>query len=515
MKQESRSKKSLFNFTWGIMFRIINMLFPFAIKTMIIWKLGIQYLGLNSLFTSILSVLSLSELGIGSALVYSMYKPLAEGNKEKVSAFLYAYKKFYGIIGGVVFVLGMLLMPFIKNFINGSYPTEVNIYLLYFIYLCNTVLSYTFFAYKGSLLEASQNNGIESILHSVSNILMYLGQILVLLFTSNYYIYLLILPLTTLLLNIMRSRYVDRAFPEYICDCNNRLENSEIKQIFKKVKALIGHKIGTTVIISMDSIVISSFLGLNILAIYENYYMIVNSLIGLITIFYTAITASVGNSLVIETKEKISLHFSTLNFLNQWIVSWCTVCLFILYQPFMKLWMGKDMLYPVSTVVLFCVCFYSRLVRRIGLTYKDAAGMWEEDFWKPYIGMVVNIFGNIILVSVMGVNGVIISTIFVMVFIYFPWETYILGRRMFNNELMRKYVYKIVLNIIITVIICIVMHKMCSLIRNDNWSGLIFKSFLCLTVPNMFYLMCFWRRWEFKDSLKRLKKIFIGRIYEK
>lgn len=499
--QVSRSRKSILNLTWGMIYRITNMLFPFIIKSMIIYTLGKQYLGLNSLFTAILSMLSLSELGIGSALVYNMYQPIATGDTKKVCSLLNAYKRFYQFISLIIFTLGIILMPFIKLFINGSYPNDVNIYFLYFIYLINTVLSYTFFAYKTSILEACQDNSIESKLHFIINIFMYGFQIAALIFTHNYYIYLIIMPATTLVLNIIRSNYVDKKYPQYKCE--GILSKKELETIFKNIRALVGHKIGTTVILSADSIVLSSFLGLDIVAMYSNYNMILNSLMGLVTILYTAVMASVGNSLVMEKKERVYRQFGELNFLNQWVVSWCTVCLFCLYQPFMTLWMGEDMLFAQSTVVLFCVYFYSRQIRRIGLTYKEAAGMWQEDFWKPYVGVIVNLIGNIVLVLLMGVDGIIISTIVVMVLVYFPWETYVLQEKLFARP-MRNYLLNIGFNIIITIISCFITNLACSRIFFTGVKGLFFKGINCLIIPNLILLLVSFRKTEFKNLCKRV-----------
>ena len=504
MNNESRSKKSIKNILSGMVFRIIGMVFPFIIKSILIRTLGIQYLGLNSLFASVLAILSLSELGVGSALVFSMYEPIATNDVRMVSALLNAYKKIYRIIGSIILVIGLSLTPFLEKLINGTYPTEVNIYILYFIYLLNTVLSYWLFSYKTSLLEASQKNGVESLLHTITNTVMYLGQIVALIFTHNYYAYLIVMPLCTLLLNIMRSLYVDKHYPEYKCEGN--LDKSYMNIVFRKVRALIGHKIGTTIITSSDSIVISSFLGLDTLAIYSNYYMIINSLIGMITIFYTAITASVGNSLITDQTDKINKQFNVLNLLNSWIVGWCTVCLCVLYQPFMRLWMGEDLMFPYRVVALLSVYFYAWLIRRIGLTYKDAAGMWEQDFWKPYIGSVVNIVVNIALVITIGIEGVLISTILVMVAIYFPWETVIVGKNILKLS-MRRYVGKIVTNGLLVIGSVISIELISSLMHFKVWGELIVRAILCCIIPNMIFLIAYFRTVEFSDVKSRVKHL--------
>ena len=501
---ESRTKKSINNIIGGLMFKLIALIFPFIIKAVMIKKLGVQYLGLNSLFTSILMVLSLSELGVGSALVYSMYKPMAENDEERICALLKVYKKFYRIIGVIISVVGLILLPVLRFLISGTYPKDINIYILYLIYLVNTALSYFLFAYKKSLWEASQKNGIESRLAAATNAGMYIAQILALIFTENYYVYIIFLPLSTLIQNLIRSVMVDRMYPQF--ECRGELEKGFIKELFVKIKALLGHKIGSTVITAADSIVISSILGLEILAIYGNYYQIINALIGVVSVIYTAVTASIGNSIIVSADERVYSNFETLTFMNSWLVGWFSVCLYCLYQPFMKIWMGEKMLFSNYIVILFAVYFYSWLVRRIGLTYKDAAGMWEQDFWKPYVGVVVNIVVNIVLCKTIGVAGVLLSTIIVMVFIYFPWETWALFKYLFKRS-SKEYLLRMFFYLIVTIIVALVTDYLCKSINIYGILGLVIKMVICSLLPNIMYLIAYFKLPEFQDGKRRVFNI--------
>lgn len=508
MDNYNRTAKSLNNIVNGLFFRFVSTVFPFVIRTVIVVTLGTKYLGLNSLFNSILAVLSLSELGIGGALVFNMYKPIAENDVKQVNALLNTYKKYYRIIGFIILGLGICVMPFLRYLIKGSYPQELNLYLLYIVYLSNAVISYWVFAYKVAILEASQQNSIDSRIHSFVKTGMYIAQIVGLYLTHDYYVYLICLPISTLTLNLVRSVIVDRRFPQYCAD--GEIETSLIKSVFNKVKALFGHKIGTIVITSADSIVISSFLGLEIVGIYGNYYTVIHSLISLITIFYTSITASVGNSLISTDKKTTLSHFRILVFINSWIVGWCTVCLVCLYQPFMTLWMGEEMLFPFHMVLLLAFYFYSWLIRRIGLTYKDAAGRWEEDFWKPYIGAVVNLVTNIIMVKIIGIEGVVISTIIVMVFIYFPWETIVVGKYIFEHS-MKEYVTDIGKNLAITIIACVVTFWVTDRVAAKGILGLIIRGVICCFVPNAIFALCYFRTQQFCETLNRIKKLLYVR----
>ena len=368
----ARTKNTVRNIVFGFIYRIINIILPFISRTVILYVMGTQYLGLSSLFTSILSFLSLTELGIGGAMVYSMYKPIAQNDHKSICGLLNLYKRLYGIIGSVVLGLGLLIMPFLKIIIKESLPDGMNIYVLYIIYLINAVLSYWLFAYKNALLQAHQRDDINSKIASVITPMSYAVMLGVLFLTKNYYAYVIWLPIFTIITNIIRSSYVDKNFPNLKPDGEI---SKEFKQLIsKKVQALIGTKLNTVVLNAADNIVMSAFLGLTAIAMYGNYYYIMSSIIGFLGICYSAMTAGLGNSLATETVEKNYNDFKKLSFMNAWLVGWCTVCLICLYQPFMKLWMGEKLMFPFYVVLEFGLYFYIYQIRKIPVTYKDAAG---------------------------------------------------------------------------------------------------------------------------------------------
>lgn len=502
---ESRTKKSVKNITTGLVYKLIGIFLPFIIRTIMIKKLGAEYLGLNTLFTSILQVLSLSELGIGSAMVYEMYKPIANNDTKRVCALLTLYRKFYTLIGIVILILGLILLPFIHNFISGGYPEDINIYLLYIIYLFNTVISYLLFAYKKSILDALQKSSIENTIHIFISLGMYICQIIALWCTSNYYVYIIFLPLSTIVLNLVRNIIVKKAFPQYVC--KGRVERKVIIELFNKVKALIGHKIGSNVVWFSDSIIISAFLGLNILAIYSNYYYIMNAIIGIMAIVYNSILASIGNSLITESMDKNHKDFLTFSFANCWLTGWCSVCLLCLYQPFMKIWMGEDMMFSFGIVICFVIYFYSWLYSKIGNTYENAAGMWQEDFYKPYVSSIVNLVLNIVLVNIIGISGVLISTIIASVFINAAWETRVLYKKLFKRS-PKEYNRKMVWYTVVTVGVCAVTYFLCSFVNFGDIVNLILKGLICLIVPNIIFLLLYRRTVEFKELTNKIIKIF-------
>ena len=421
----SRSKNAKRNILYGAVNRIANILFPFAIRTVLLYILGKEYLGLDSLFSSILSFLSLAELGVGSALVYNMYKPIAENDSALICALLNLYRKLYRIIGCVIFGVGLCLSPFLGTLVKGDCPADVNLYILYTVYLLNTAVSYWMYGYKASLLIAHQRADVESKCVLIVQTVMYAVQIAALFLFKNYYWYILWLPIFTIVSNVVTAKITDRMYPKY--KCAGEISPELQKDIKKKVFALFGTRANSVVLHALDNIVISAFIGLGMVGLYGNYYYIMSAIAGLIAIIYNSMTAGIGNSLQTESVEKNYFDFNVLTFANFWIVLFCTTSLLCLYQPFMKIWASENNMLDMWVVVLLVIYFYVYQIRKVILTYKDAGGIWWEDRYRPYIVMVVNLVGNLVMVQFIGIYGVILSTIISML-VSIPIENYTVFR---------------------------------------------------------------------------------------
>lgn len=498
--QIDRVKNSKRNIAWGFLGRIITVLLPFILRTVMISTIGEEYLGLSSLFNSMLSMLSLAELGLGSAMVYYMYKPLAEERHEEICALLRLYRDLYRIIGAIILGIGLILIPFLDYFIKGSYPEGINLVVLYLIYLFDTVLSYGLFSYRQSLLIVHQRNDVIFKIQLLVNSGLYLFQILFLVIFKNYYLFIILKPIFTLMNNILILCTSRRLYPEY--ECVGNVPTEKIKEISKKVKALAGHKIGTTVISSADSIVISAFLGLTMVARYGNYYTIIAAVISVMGMLVNSILAGVGNGLVVGKPDENYTLFSNLNYLIMWIVGWCAICFMCLFQPFMEIWVGSNMLLPISSVLLFALYYYSWQCRVCVLLFKDAAGQWDADFWKPYVSAIVNLVTNVLLVKTIGFNGVLISTIITMIFINIPWETHVLFKNVFKKD-ENKYYLEQIRFLLKTIIVGSVTYYLCNIVPIAGIAGLLIKGGVCVVVPNVAFLII---------ALKRPEFAFIKRI---
>ena len=368
-----RTRNASRNIAFGIALKCYQIFVQFMMRTAMIHFMGIQYLGLNSLFTSVLQVLNLAELGVGSAMVYSMYKPIAEDDNITICALLKLYRTYYRVIGLVIAIIGCLLTPLISRLISGEVPPGINIYILYLLNLGATVLSYWAFAYKNSIFQAHQRVDIVSKVTLVTSTIQCVLQLVVLWVYRNYYLYVIVVLLTQTLTNIIIAIDADKTYPQF--KPKGKVSKVDIVRINRRIKDLFTSKIGGIIYDSADTIVISAFLGLTVLAVYQNYFYILNAITGFVAVIFSACTAGIGNSIVMESKEKNYQDLNKFTFIITWIAGFCSACLLCIYQPFMELWVGKDLMLSLSAVVCFVIYFFVRQFNALFNMYKDASGM--------------------------------------------------------------------------------------------------------------------------------------------
>ena len=351
-----RKKNAIRNILFGVCIKSYQIIIPFLMRTAMIYFMGIQYLGLNSLFTSILQMLNLAELGVGSAMVYSMYKPIAEDNQQIICALMRLYKIYYRIIGIIIALVGFLITPFIPFLIKEDLPKEINIYVLYLLNLSATVLSYWLMSYKSSVLYAYQRTDIINKVALITSSIKYILQFLVIWLVRDYYLYVIVMLASQAITNLFTAFAAGKMYPK--CVPGGRLDKQAIKEINQRIRDLFTSKIGSVVVNSADTIVISAFLGLTQLAIYQNYYFILSSVIGFVAIMFNACIAGIGNSIVVETKEKNFNDLKLFTFLIAWIAGFCSSCLLCLFQPFMKIWVGAEPELPYSAIICLCIYYF-------------------------------------------------------------------------------------------------------------------------------------------------------------
>lgn len=452
----NRFKNARNGFMIGNINYMLGVICPFIIRTIMLQCLGNEYLGLNSLFTSILQVLSLSELGVSTAISYYLYKPIAENDTYKINSILYFFKNTYRVIGMIILVISIVISFFLPKLIQGEIPHDINIYILFWIYVSNTVVSYFLFAYKKILLSANQRYDKEMLVAIVTSLFKYGVQILCLIIFRNYYVYVIVFPIATVLDNLICAYVVYKTYPDY--KAQGLLERDEIHDIFKNTGGAFCSKIGSTVYLSVDNIVISSFLGLFILGTYNNYYYVISVFTMMFAVAHNAIRPIIGNYWVVEDMDNNWNKFKIINlaYMIATIII-CAVC-FTLLQKFELLWGGKGNYLGIDIVVYLVINFYISRITAIPVVYLEASGtLWQGKF-VPLISAGLNLFLNIILVQLIGLPGIIISSIIAAILINVPGYLIVMNKYIFKKYDYIKYYLllniKQLVELIIVAIIC-------------------------------------------------------------
>ena len=483
---------------------------PFIMRTCMIYFMGVEYLGLDTLFASVLQVLNLAELGVGSAMVYSMYRPIAEDDHPTICALLRLYRIHYRIIGIVILVCGLALTPAIPYLVKGNIPAELNIYVLYWINLGFTSLSYWLFAYKNSLLQAYQRADVVSKVSIGTSTLQYALRLFIIFVLKDYYLYILATLAAQVLTNVVCAVCATRMFP-YLKPAGS-LAPEERKAISRRIRDLFTARIGGVVVNSADTIVISAFLGLSMLAVYQNYFYVVTAVTGLLGLIFSAALAGIGNSLATEPKEKNFRDLERLTFAVAWLAGACVCCMLCLYQPFMEVWVGEALMLEYPAVVFFCLYFYIQEINTLLNTYKDAGGIWHKDRFRPLAVSAANLALNLVLVQFWGVYGVLASTFLVTLVIGMPWLLFNLFTCLFEWECLKGYVCAIAKFAAAAVVAAALCVFVCSVAGLSGWCALGFNLVVCLVVPNALFFVLFKKRPEFAYLAALANRFTFGKI---
>ncbi len=452
-------------------------------------------------------MLSISELGFGIAIIYNLYKPVAENDIEKIKTLVKYYQKIYRIIALIILGIGLCLLPFIPLFV-GDISIDVNLQLTFILFLSDSIVSYLM-TYKRSIIQADQKEYFISKINIVYLLLVNIVQIIILFLTKNFILYLIIRVLFRLLENISINHVANKKYP-YLKDKDIVPIEEELKKnIHQKVKGLLFHKIGDYVVSGTDSIIISMTLGLNQLGLYNNYYFITNYVNILFGQIFSSVTSSVGN-LIVEDKSKKTLQiYKTMLFANSWIYCFCAICLFVLIEPFITIWIGGEYVLSKGVLLAIVLNFYVQGLRKTDTTFKEAAGIFFEDRYISIIEAVINIVFSLLFVKFFGLAGVLMGTICsTMVLFLYSFPKYIF-KRLFG----KRYIdyFKIhALNLLKTGIVFILSVTIMSFLPFSNvFLELFINAILCLLLPNFLYTLLSCKSSEFaflKKMIKTLKR---------
>ncbi len=498
-----RSENSIKNVVVNISCQLLSILLSFICRTVFIQTLGEAYLGVSGLFSNILSLLSLAELGIGTAITFSMYKPLAEDDHKKTGALMGLYRTAYHVIGLIVAAAGLVFAPFYKFFISD--PSQIpNLTLIYFLYLFNSVVTY-FFSYKQDIITADQKGYICTLYQYGFCIVQNIIQIFILYRTKNFIVYFCAQILFGFLTNFFLAQKADKMYPYLKKYEKTALKKEDRSAIFKNIRAMFLHRIGGAVVNGTDNILISKFFGLADVGIYSNYFLITNTLNGLIAQIFNGITASVGNLGAAENDGKSYEVYLSVNFAGSWIFGYCAICLFCLINPFIRLWTNKDLLFSFPVVTFIIINFYVTGMRQATLTFKNSFGLFWYDRYKALVEAAVNLIASVILLKTMGVAGVFLGTLVSTMTIDFWVDPLVLFRYGFHRSAV-PYFIRYFSSALITIAAGGATWFSCSFTAPYSPMGFIQKCVICLIVPNAFFLLVFGRTKEFR-YLKQYVKI--------
>ena len=499
---QSRVKNSAKNTFFAALNMLVQLILKFAVRIVFVRFLSVEYLGLNTLFSNILQVLSLAELGVGSAIVYSMYKPVADGDTEKIKSLIGIYKKFYWIIGGVITVVGLAIIPLLPYLMSGGTTLEVNLNLVYVIYLFNTSVGY-FFAHRRALIFANQRNDIETKVSSVCLIALNAVQLVILAITKNYLLYIVILPIFTLIESVAIMLISHRLYPE-IRGKAQKLSEGDKKDLVKNTAAMVGHKLGGVAVNSTDNIFISAFLGLTVLGLYSNYAYITTLMTSVLTLIITATRASIGNLIAAGNKQRAYEVFCDLSYFLFAFLIFCFSCYTALAQDFVSIFFGEELVLPFVTMLLIGINFYIMQSRAIIGAFRETTGLFWKDRYKPFFEVAINIGLDFALVIAIGLPGIVIATIVSNIVCNLTVEPYIVFKYYFGKSV-KKYYLVYVLLAIAAAAVCAATFAVGYLIPADGVLMLIVKAVVCAAVSGVLILVCSLPFKQFRNWLNILK----------
>lgn len=505
-KKDGRIYHSKKNIIIGLLSQILTVLVAFITRTVFIKVLGLEYLGISNVFASVLTILSVAELGVGEAIAFALYKPLAENDENRIKQIMNMFKKTYLIISIIIIILGMVLIPFLKYIIGNSSGIS-NIYIIYILYVINSAITYMC-SYKKILLIADQKKYVESIITTILTLLMHLAQIVLLLFVDSYIAYFVIQIIFNFLINITLSVIVDKRYPYIKCNNTSVMDKTERKTIYKNFLALAIQKVNGVIAQSIDSIILSTMLGTIIVGKYSNYLMIEKYITQFVVIIFVAITGSVGNLIAKESKEKQFDIFKKINLLSFWVFSVTTICYCVSANSFMIFWLEDEtFLLDFSIILVISLNHYVLGVRQAVTLFKNAYGLYWQDRFKPIFSAIVNIVFSIILTKYFGIIGVCLGTLFAYLLVNTIVEPIVLFKYGFKENVFKYYIdYLIKFGFVI--VSCVLIFVLTKSLEVENT----FLKFIVIgtgtfTLLNVLYLIVFHKSKHFKYYVNIVKNV--------
>lgn len=494
---------------------VLNYILLIVSRVLFVRVLQAGYLGINGLFSNILNILSMADLGMGTVLMYSLYKPVADSDTKKIGALIDFFRKIYLAIAIVVFIIGMVIVPFLDDIIRLEKPIAY-LELYYILALLNVVISYLFI-YRTTLLVADQKGYILNKYTMVCKIITFVAQSLVLVLCKNYLLYLAVALVAGFIGNILQNRVTLKTYP-YLKKNQEKLEKKEKRKIIENVKATFMYKVCSIVQGNTDSILISVFAGTIFVGYYSNYFMIITAMVSFLTLIFSAVKAGLGNLIASadRTHKEDMFYFNILELANFWMVTFCSAGFLCLSQDFVQVFFGTEYMLEFSIIVALTLNFYTGNIRQTLWAFRETTGLFQETKYITAVTAVLNLFLSVIFGYYGGITGIIAATVIARM-LYAWWkEPKVLFLKFFQKSPKRYYVTYIK-RLCQCAAICALTFGICSLLPSKNIIlFMIGKILVCCTVPNILLMGCYLRTSEFQYICQKIVlctiKRYLGKI---
>ena len=496
------------NIVVSVTCQFLTLIFSFLSRTVFINILGAEYLGINGLFQNILSVMSLADLGFGTAIIYALYKPLADNDAYKVTQIINYFKRIYNLIAILVFVIGVALIPFLRYFVNLDQDIP-HLRFYYFLFLIETVCSYLV-VYKSSLLNADQRNYVVKIIGTIFNIISHILKLFLLFITKSFTIYVLAGVLCVIISNIVIQIIANRDYP-YVKEKVDKLDLSERKSIIDNVKSLFLYRIGGVILNNTDNILISTLVNTVSVGYYSNYALLFGTVNTFSELVFGSLNASVGNQYASKDSDKIENTFKMLNFANFWVYGFCCITLYCLMSDFISLWLGSEYIFADITVFVICLNIYISGMMSSVVTVRTATGIFKKTKYVYCITAILNIVFSIFLGKFYGITGIIFATTISRLLTNFWYEPLVIYKQILNKPFY-KYLMRQVFYLLIFIASCVVIKLIKTSICDINVWVLIIEFLLCVVVINLLFYLIFSRNDEFSEIKNRVKNLIMKKL---
>jgi len=500
----SRTKKTIVNAAATIFNRTCFTLLNFGLRSVFIFTLGIQYAGVSSVFSDILTMLSLSELGIGAAIATALYVPLKEKDEEKIRKLMLFYKQAYRVIAVAIFLIGLMLLPILDKLIKDVPDISESLHVIFIFYILKTSLSYLLI-YKTTLLNADQKQYKVKGIETACLIVRYIIEAICLVIFKQFLLYLVIEVVATVIQNIIVTRRADKEYPYAFVKSEEKLSKTETKKLFKDIKALTMYRVSATVGNSIDTILVSSVISTTIVGLLSNYTLIRKQIEVLVKQVFTSLTPSVGNLVAEGDSNKQFKVFNKVFYMSFVFVNCCAVCLFVLFNPFIELWLGKEYLLSLDIAFIIAFDFFLYILLQAIASFRTANGLFVKGQYRPIATAIINLILSIIFIKKYGIFGTFLATVISRLVTQW-YDPYILHKYTYKASF-QKFYLRYIMYIMIFVSDCILTYYIAKqFVFESIFLTLVCRLICCMIIPNLWVILWTFYLTEFKDTIKTFKR---------